>query len=295
MDIPLHFPLGKPVAITLPRCYDGEAEALCALLDAGAPVIHIRKPDAPAAQVEALLRQLRDAGADMTRLTLHHDAALARRYGLGGIHLREGALREWLRQHPDKRHATAQGASAPDVQKTQTQQTQQGNDTYTPRLSAPAHSWEEAARLAPLCDYVTLSPLFDSVSKPGYLAGIDPADACRRLRLRTDETAKPIPTAIPTELPVSGPGSRIIALGGITPDNISVARAAAFDGAAVIGAVWTTEWLGTGPQPDPKNSDRTPSPGNRPPAGTPSHDISRIDLTATLSNYQRLTRRWQAA
>ena len=93
MDIPLHFPLGKPVAITLPRCYDGEAEALCALLDAGAPVIHIRKPDAPAAQVEALLRQLRDAGADMTRLTLHHDAALARRYGLGGIHLREGALR----------------------------------------------------------------------------------------------------------------------------------------------------------------------------------------------------------
>ena len=152
MDTPLHFPLGKPVAITLPRCYDGEAEALCALLDAGAPVIHIRKPDTPAAQVEALLRQLRDAGADMTRLTLHHDAALARRYGLGGIHLREGALREWLRQHPDKRHATAQGASAPDVQKTQTQQTQQGNDTYTPRLSAPAHSWEEAARLAPMCD-----------------------------------------------------------------------------------------------------------------------------------------------
>ena len=49
MDTPLHFPLGKPVAITLPRCYDGEAEALCALLDAGAPVIHIRKPDAPAA------------------------------------------------------------------------------------------------------------------------------------------------------------------------------------------------------------------------------------------------------
>lgn len=28
MDTPLHFPLGKPVAITLPRCYDGEAEAL---------------------------------------------------------------------------------------------------------------------------------------------------------------------------------------------------------------------------------------------------------------------------
>lgn len=52
MDIPLHFPLGKPVAITLPRCYDGEAEALCALLDAGAPVL-IPQTDAPAAQVEA--------------------------------------------------------------------------------------------------------------------------------------------------------------------------------------------------------------------------------------------------
>lgn len=98
MDTPLHFPLGKPVAITLPRCYDGEAEALCALLDAGAPVIHIRKPDAPAAQVEALLRQLRDAGADMTRLTLHHDAALARRYGLGG--------------HPPARRGPARVAAA---------------------------------------------------------------------------------------------------------------------------------------------------------------------------------------
>lgn len=292
MEKPLQFPLDKPVAITLPRCYDGEAEALCALLEAGAPVIHIRKPDAPAAQIEALLRQLRDAGADMTRLTLHHDPALARRYGLGGIHLREGALREWLRQHPDRRHATAQGASAPDVQKTQTPQ---GNDAYTPRLSAPAHSWEEAARLAPLCDYVTLSPLFDSVSKPGYLGQIDSTDACRRLRRRTDETAKPSPAAIPAESSVFGPDNHIIALGGITPDNISVARAAAFDGAAVIGAVWTTGRLDTGPQSDPQNSDRTPSSENRTPAGTPSHDISRIDLTATLSNYQRLARRWQAA
>ena len=33
MDIPLHFPLGKPVAITLPRCYDGEAEAPASALD----------------------------------------------------------------------------------------------------------------------------------------------------------------------------------------------------------------------------------------------------------------------
>ena len=42
MDTPLHFPLGKPVAITLPRCYDGEAEALCALLDAGQPELKRR-------------------------------------------------------------------------------------------------------------------------------------------------------------------------------------------------------------------------------------------------------------
>ena len=102
MDTPLHFPLGKPVAITLPRCYDGEAEALCALLDAGAPVIHIRKPDAPAAQVEALLRQLRDAGADMTRLTLHHDAALAKgpcASGCGSI--RTNGTRQ-RREHPHR-------------------------------------------------------------------------------------------------------------------------------------------------------------------------------------------------
>ncbi len=255
------FPLDQPIAITPPLFYDGEVEALCALLDAGAPVIHIRKPNAPASQVDMLLQRLRDRGADMARLTIHHDPIRAQQYGIGGIHLNERALLEWLQQPGQEPDTIPQTTS------------RQKNRAYTPRLSAPTHSWEEAARLAPLCDYIMLSPLFDSVSKPGYPGRIDPADACRKLRRRINRTVKSTsPTILgsaisgdlPTGRPVFGPEDRIIALGGITLDNVSVARAAAFDGVAAIGAIWAIEH-------------------------------ATIDSSATLDNYQRLTRRWQAS
>ena len=92
MKTSLTFPLNAPIPITLPRCMEQEVEAILALLDEGAPVIHIRKPEATPAELERLLRQLQLARADMQRLTLHHHTALAQRYTLGGIHLREEAL-----------------------------------------------------------------------------------------------------------------------------------------------------------------------------------------------------------
>ena len=178
----------SPILITLPRSLKNEAETLAALCGAGVSVIHIRKPEASEPEIEELLKTLQALGADMSRLTIHYNEPLARRYGLGGVHLR---IEELLA-------GAGEGL----------------------RRSCSAHGWTEAERAATDADYVFLSPLFDSISKPGYRSAIDPAEAAERLRRRK---------------------GRIVALGGIRPANIARVRRIGFDGAAVLGAAWSAD------------------------------------------------------
>ena len=177
----------SPILITLPRILKNEAETLAALCGAGVSVIHIRKPEASEPEIEELLKTLQALGADMSRLTIHYNEPLARKYGLGGVHLR---IEELLA-------GAGEGL----------------------RRSCSAHGWTEAERAATDADYVFLSPLFDSISKPGYRSAIDPAEA-ERLRRRK---------------------GRIVALGGIRPANIARVRRIGFDGAAVLGAAWSAD------------------------------------------------------
>ena len=178
----------SPILITLPRILKNEAETLAALCGAGVSVIPIRKPEASEPEIEELLKTLQALGADMSRLTIHYNEPLARKYGLGGVHLR---IEELLA-------GAGEGL----------------------RRSCSAHGWTEAERAATDADYVFLSPLFDSISKPGYRSAIDPAEAAERLRRRK---------------------GRIVALGGIRPANIARVRRIGFDGAAVLGAAWSAD------------------------------------------------------
>ena len=178
----------SPILITLPRILKNEAETLAALCGAGVSVIHIRKPEASEPEIEELLKTLQALGADMSRLTIHYNEPLARKYGLGGVHLR---IEELLA-------GAGEGL----------------------RRSCSAHGWTEAERAATDADYVFLSPLFDSISKPGYRSAIDPAEAAERLRRRK---------------------GRIVALGGIRPANIARVKRIGFDGAAVLGAAWSAD------------------------------------------------------
>lgn len=180
-----------PLPITLPAFPEGEAEAIVSLQKAGAETIHIRKPGASSTELEAFLSRLVRAGADMSRLTLHYDESLARRYGLGGVHL----------------HGEELSRSA-------------GRDL---RRSCSVHSWAEARRFVSCSDYLFISPLFDSISKPGYRSGIDIGCAGSEL------------SALPE-------GGTVVALGGITPANIARVRMAGFGGAAVLGALWAERY-----------------------------------------------------
>ncbi|MDE0148928.1 MAG: thiamine phosphate synthase [Rhodospirillaceae bacterium] len=76
----------------------------------------------------------------------------------------------------------------------------------------------QAAQVAG-ADYVTLSPVFATGSKPGYgpALGVEALEAAAA-QLRPA-------------------GCRVLALGGVTPGTIGACRAAGADGAAVMGAV----------------------------------------------------------
>jgi len=78
------------------------------------------------------------------------------------------------------------------------------------------HSADEAARADPAADYVTLSPIFASISKPGYGPAIG-------LQVLADATAI-------SRLPV-------VALGGVTAGNLGACLASGAAAGAAMGAV----------------------------------------------------------
>ena len=91
-------------------------------------------------------------------------------------------------------------------------------DGWQGHVSRSCHSLEEVKQYKNACDYVFLSPIFDSVSKQGYVSAF----------------------AYETLKQASGDGiidGKVVALGGVTPDKISRLRSLNFGGAAMLGCV----------------------------------------------------------
>jgi len=83
-------------------------------------------------------------------------------------------------------------------------------------IGVSAHGQEEAAAAAAAgCDYVTLSPIFPTISKPGYGPALGVAAIARAAKL----------------------GVPVIALGGIAADAIGPCFGAGASGIAVMGEV----------------------------------------------------------
>ncbi|MGH7046528.1 MAG: thiamine phosphate synthase [Stellaceae bacterium] len=149
----------------------------------------LREKDLLRPERQALLAALVASGRrfDAT-VTVHEDIATVAAAGAAGVHLPSGS-------DPRAARALLPGRL----------------------IGASAHSAAEARSLLHAgADYVTVSPVFLTASKPGY----GPALGLRGL------------AAIVTE--ACGP---IVALGGITPDNAAQCRAAGAAGIAVMGEV----------------------------------------------------------
>jgi thiamine-phosphate pyrophosphorylase len=90
-------------------------------------------------------------------------------------------------------------------------------------FSTSIHALADWSTLTDRVEVVYYSPVFASVSKPGYgpTTSIDEiARQIRHIRQQTDE------------LPL------LIGLGGVQPDTIRQVQDAGFDGAAVLGTLW---------------------------------------------------------
>ena len=90
-------------------------------------------------------------------------------------------------------------------------------------LSTSLHSLTELRQHRRRYDYVFLSPIFDSISKQGYGHAFALTEVQQQLQ-RLQQRQQYVP--------------QVVALGGITPNNIAQVRAAGFAGAAVLGSVW---------------------------------------------------------
>lgn len=71
--------------------------------------------------------------------------------------------------------------------------------------------------MKPSCDYVFLSPIFDSISKQGYKAAFTPEQI---------EAAQGIID------------QQVVALGGMSLERVPLVRGMGFGGAAFLGDVW---------------------------------------------------------
>lgn len=176
------------IAITPVEPLADEPRRIAALIDSGRFThIHLRHPGASLSEMMRIITAIPPRLHGHLRLHGHFD--LVNEFNLGGLHLNSRC-------------------PAPPA-------------GYTGELSRSCHSVAELIGLSGSgIAYATLSPVFDSISKPGCRAAFTPGD----LRM-LDEATVPV-----------------IALGGVTPANAGLLRPYKFAGYAMLSAAWDRQY-----------------------------------------------------
>lgn len=178
----------KIIAITTPRVMDDDAHIIAHLLDMGITTIHLRKPDSTIGACRRLLTEL--TAEQRSKIIVHDYAELYDEFSLKGIHINKNIT------------------SLPDG--------------YRGFKTRSCHSLEEVARHKHDYDYLFLSPIFDSISKPGYNS-----------RFTHDELLQASHSGLIDR--------KVVALGGVTFESISYLRSLNFGGVAMVGSLYNIE------------------------------------------------------
>ncbi len=174
----------KVIVITEPGIVTQEAELIKTILDKGVDRVHIRKPEWCREQIKNLICEI--PHHLRSRITLHDNFDLFEDLGVGGLQLNQ-------------------------------------RNPYIPQLftgvrSASCHSIDELQDISNF-DYVTLSPIFNSISKSGYQSNFSEEElySARKHNYIND---------------------KVIAMGGVTPAQIPYLREIGFGGVALLGYIW---------------------------------------------------------
>ena len=193
----------KIIAYTAPGYSREELNIILELLESQViDYLHIRKPEWDYEQLENFILAVPQKYYHKLKIHSHFD--LCNKYKLGGIHLN--------RRNP----------VPPE------------NLNPSSEISISLHSFEEIITLLSSgiipgsenykYSYVTLSPIYDSISKKGYNSNFNLRDVEFKDKLNV----------------IREKGLIIIALGGITPGNFKQLNEIGFGGAAILGYIWNS-------------------------------------------------------
>ncbi|MGM9476458.1 thiamine phosphate synthase [Pedobacter sp. GSP4] len=172
------------IVIAKPKSFNGETQIVNQLFEAGLQVFHLRKEINERSTYQKFLAGILPEYHH--RIALHHFHELAGDYGIKRIHHTENCR---------KRNA--------------------GMDFSGNRIfSTSIHRVEDIPYIGQY-HYSFLSPIFDSISKPGYMGIITP----KFMLKKTHHT-------------------KLIALGGIGLNEVALVKDMDFDGLALLGSIW---------------------------------------------------------
>jgi thiamine-phosphate pyrophosphorylase len=204
--------------ITSPERVNDEEKVIAALLSAGVARILLRKPNWSTEQYATLLNQL--PPAYYHRLLIRDHPMLAAAYGLAGVHWSGVGMRQLvISEKADSFGATQKEEliSLPNSYPAAIGNTKQPMHYTSPENfkenSTGIHTIEEITSTNIRIQTLLLSPVFNSISKPGYEGQFG-----RQLGNKNNR--------------------QILALGGVNHTNITWLKQWHFDGAALLGAIW---------------------------------------------------------
>ena len=175
----------KLTLMTTPYFFVEEHQILNALFDEGLEILHLRKPETEPVYSERLLTLIPETYRK--RIVVHDHFYLKSEYGLKGIHLNH--------RNPEL------------------------PPKYKGHISCSCHTADEVKAHKKACDYLFLSPIFNSISKTDYPAHFT------QTALREMASAKVI-------------DKKVMALGGVTLDNLPRVKDLGFGGAVILGDIW---------------------------------------------------------
>lgn len=170
------------IAITPDIEINNESRYIMEILDAGWDYVHLRRPSATKTEMRKLIESIPQLYHK--RLRLHGHFELVNEFNLGGLHLN--------RRCP----------TPPSL--------------YRGTLSRSCHTLKDIDN-SDDCDYVTLSPIFNSISKQGYNAAFTESEL------------------------LSIPHNKVIALGGVNIDRIEIIKRYPFAGFAMLGFLFDSK------------------------------------------------------
>ncbi len=175
----------KLILMSTPYFFVEEHQILNALFDEGLEVLHLRKPHTEPVYSERLLTLIPEIYRK--RIVVHDYFYLKDEYNLKGIHLNH--------RNPEL------------------------PPKYKGHISCSCHTAEEVKAHKKACNYVFLSPIFNSISKEGYSSHFELSELRELARQKVIDR-------------------KVMALGGVQLDNIKMVKDLGFGGAVILGDIW---------------------------------------------------------